>query len=187
MASRSRSKVTTDHDEIRRWVENGRRAAVVKATGGKGDDVGILRIYFPGFSGEGTLEPISWEEFFEKFDREGLAFVYQETTVSGQKSNFNKIVKRGLSWSALAPSAVVRARPARAAKAKRGERVPPMAQRKQQGVNALPAQASRARAASVPGHRRPSRENRATANRRVEKRENAGDRAGNLWLGRNGL
>jgi hypothetical protein len=25
------------------------------------------------------------------------------------------------------------------------------------------------------------------ANRRVEKRENAGDRAGNLWLGRNGL
>jgi hypothetical protein len=95
MASRSKSKVTTDHDEIRRWVEErGGRPAVVKATRGKGDDVGILRIDFPGFSGEGTLEPISWEEFFEKFDREGLAFVYQETTASGQKSNFNEIVKR---------------------------------------------------------------------------------------------
>lgn len=95
MASRSKSKVTTDHDEIRRWVEErGGRSAVVKATRGKGDDAGILRIDFPGFSGEGTLEPISWEEFFEKFDHEGVAFVYQETTASGQKSNFNKIVKR---------------------------------------------------------------------------------------------
>ena len=95
MASRSKSKVTSDHDEIRRWVEErGGRPAVVKTTRGKGDDVGILRIDFPGFSGEGTLEPISWEEFFEKFDREGLAFVSQETTASGQKSNFNKIVKR---------------------------------------------------------------------------------------------
>ena len=95
MASRSKSKVTTDHDEIRRWgEERGGQPAVVKSTDGQGDDVGILRIDFPGFSGEGTLEPISWEEFFEKFDREGLAFVYQETTASEQKSNFNKIVKR---------------------------------------------------------------------------------------------
>jgi hypothetical protein len=95
MARRSESKVTTDHEEIRRWVEErGGRPAVVKSTRGKGDETGILRIDFPGYSGEGSLEPISWEEFFEKFDREGLAFVYQEETASGQKSNFNKIVKR---------------------------------------------------------------------------------------------
>jgi hypothetical protein len=188
MASRSKSKVTTDHDEIRRWVEKrGGRPAVVKATGGKGDDLGILRIDFPGFSGEGTLEPISWEEFFEKFDREGLAFVYQETTASGQKSNFNKIVKRETVMERAGAKRSRARKTGARGKSERGERVPPLAQRKQQGVNALPAQASRARAARVPGHRRPWRENRAAANRRVEKRENAGDRAGNLWLGRNGL
>jgi hypothetical protein len=40
------------------------------------------------------LEEISSEEFFEKFDREKLALVYQDTTARGQKSNFNKIVSR---------------------------------------------------------------------------------------------
>ena len=93
MASRSQSKITTDHDEIRQWAQarNG-RPAVVKSTRGKGDHTGILRIDFPGYSGSGSLEEISWEEFFEKFDREKLALVWQETTAGGQKSNFNKIV-----------------------------------------------------------------------------------------------
>ena len=51
MASRSKSQVTTDQNEIRRWVEErGGRPAVVKSTRGKADDVGILRIDFPGFS-----------------------------------------------------------------------------------------------------------------------------------------
>jgi hypothetical protein len=95
MASRSQSKTSTDHDEIRQWAEaRAGRHAVVKSTRGKGDDTGILRIDFPGYSGAGSLEQISWEEFFEKFDREKLALVYQETTARGQKSNFNKIVSR---------------------------------------------------------------------------------------------
>ncbi|HEY3938400.1 MAG TPA: hypothetical protein VGL97_13280 [Bryobacteraceae bacterium] len=86
------SKTTTDHEEIRKWAEerNG-KPAHVKGTGGA-DDPGILRIDFPGYSGEGKLEEISWEEFFEKFDEQGLAFVYQEKTAAGQKSNFNKLV-----------------------------------------------------------------------------------------------
>ena len=33
------------------------------------------------------------EEFFEKFDREKLAFLYQDQTAGGQKSNFNKIIR----------------------------------------------------------------------------------------------
>jgi hypothetical protein len=64
----------------------------VRGTGG-GGDTGVLRIDFPGFSGEDSLQPISWDEFFEKFDERGLALVYQETT-RGQKSNFNKLVSR---------------------------------------------------------------------------------------------
>jgi len=95
MASRSQSRTTTDHDEIRQWAEaRGGRPAVVKSTRGKGDDTGILRIDFPGYSGSGSLEEISWDEFFEKFDREKLALINQDTTARGQKSNFNKIVSR---------------------------------------------------------------------------------------------
>ncbi|HWF48217.1 MAG TPA: hypothetical protein VG168_14505 [Bryobacteraceae bacterium] len=86
------SKTTRDHDEIRKWAEaRGGKPAHVKATGSK-DDVGILRIDFPGYSGEGSLEPITWEQFFQKFDERNLALVYQEKTASGEPSNFNKIV-----------------------------------------------------------------------------------------------
>jgi hypothetical protein len=95
MASKSQSKSTTDHDEIRQWADaSGGSPAVVQSTGGKGEDTGILRIDFPRYSGSDSLEEISWDEFFEKFDREKLALLYQETTARGQKSNFNKIVSR---------------------------------------------------------------------------------------------
>lgn len=86
------SKTTRDHEVIRRWAEErGGKPAHVKRTGSK-DDIGVLRIDFPGYSGEGTLEPISWEQFFEKFDERNLSLVYQEETAAGQRSNFNKIV-----------------------------------------------------------------------------------------------
>ena len=92
----SKSNITTDHEQIRQWVEErgGHPAAVKRTRGGRGrgDDSGILRIDFPGYSGQGTLEEISWDEFFEKFDRENLAFLYQDQTARGQKSNFNKII-----------------------------------------------------------------------------------------------
>lgn len=92
MASRL-SKTTIDHDEIRRWAEErGGQPSDVKGTGR--DGTGILRIDFPGYSGEGTLEPISWDEFFKKFEESNLAFVYQDVTSRGQRSNFNKLVAR---------------------------------------------------------------------------------------------
>ena len=88
------SKTTTDHDEIRRWVEErGGCPARVKDTGG-GDDPGILRIDYTGFSGQESLEKISWDEFFEWFDKNGLAFVYQDEKASGEGSTFFKLVKR---------------------------------------------------------------------------------------------
>ena len=44
----SESKSTTDHDDIRRWVEErGGQPARVKETGDDGDP-GILRIDYPG-------------------------------------------------------------------------------------------------------------------------------------------
>jgi hypothetical protein len=81
---------TTDHEEIRRWVDQrGGRPACVRGTGGKGDP-GLLRIDFPGFSGEETLLEISWDEWLQAFDRNGLAFVYQDDP----ESRFNKLVSR---------------------------------------------------------------------------------------------
>jgi len=90
----ARSNTTTDHDTIRNWAEErGGKPAEVASTA-KGDDVGIIRIDFPGFSGEGKLQEVSWDDWFKKFDEANLAFVYEEETADGQKSNFNKLVGR---------------------------------------------------------------------------------------------
>lgn len=88
------SQTTTDHETIRKWAEErGGKPAHVKRTGNK-NDTGIIRIDFPGYSGGDSLEEISWEEFFEKFEASNLALVYQEETAEGERSNFNKLVSR---------------------------------------------------------------------------------------------
>lgn len=89
------AQVTTDHETIRRWVEErGGWPATVKGTQRGGEKVGMLRIDFPGYSGEGKLERISWEEFFQKFEEKNLALLYQEEIHSGERSFFNKLVSR---------------------------------------------------------------------------------------------
>src|SRR5436190_2134392 len=94
MRSQARSKVTTDHAEIRRWAEaRGGRPATVKSTAGD-QEAGVLRIDFPGYSGQESMEEISWNEFFEKFDEKNLALVYQESTAVGTESRFSKLVNR---------------------------------------------------------------------------------------------
>ena len=64
--------------------------AHVKATGRKRGDLGVLRIDYPGFSGKETLERIDWEDWFEAFDRNELAFLYQDK----RNSRFSKLVSR---------------------------------------------------------------------------------------------
>jgi hypothetical protein len=93
-SSSASSQTTTDHEQIRKWAEErGGKPSCVLGTGG-GGDAGLLRIDFPGYSGEGKLKEISWDEFFEKFDEENLALLYQEKTKDGEPSNFNKLVNR---------------------------------------------------------------------------------------------
>jgi hypothetical protein len=88
------SKTTTDHETIRRWVEErGGRPARVKETGSNGDR-GILRIDYPGRGDDDALEGISWEDFFEAFEENNLAFLYQEKTADGEESRFSKLVNR---------------------------------------------------------------------------------------------
>lgn len=88
------SHVTTDHEAIRNWAESrGGQPAAVRATSSE-DDPGIIRIDFPGYSGQRSLAPISWDEFFDKFEEKHLAFVYQDHTADGQVSRFFKLVDR---------------------------------------------------------------------------------------------
>lgn len=122
------AKATTDHDKIRSWTEKrGGHPARVKATGG-GDDPGILRIDFPGYSGEDTLEEIPWDEFFEWFDRNKLAML-----LSDEKNNrFNKLVARKTvrsSSSKKAPRSVMAKRKAGAAKKKASAKKKPAAKK----------------------------------------------------------
>jgi hypothetical protein len=86
----SSARKTIDHEEIRRWIEEkGGHPAKVKGTE-------ILRVDFdePGGDGDEALERIGWDEFFEIFDRNELAFLYQDRTGDGGESRFNKFVSR---------------------------------------------------------------------------------------------
>ena len=88
------AKSTTDHQVIKKWAEDrGGKPAAVKGTG-KGDDPGVLRIDFPGYTGEESLQQITWEQFFDKFEKEHIAFLYQEETEDSNTSRFSKLINR---------------------------------------------------------------------------------------------
>jgi hypothetical protein len=90
----SSAKVTIDHAEIQSWVEErGGYPAHVKR-GSSADDLGVLRIDFPGYSGEDSLERVDWERWFEGFEENGLAFLHQDQTEDGKESRFSKLVSR---------------------------------------------------------------------------------------------
>lgn len=90
------SKQTTDHDEIQQWADaRGGKPAAVKGTGGE-DDSGLIRLRFPDqpHSDTDDLKELSWADWFEKFEENKLALVYQEETSDGKTSHFNKLVSR---------------------------------------------------------------------------------------------
>jgi glutathione synthase/RimK-type ligase-like ATP-grasp enzyme len=90
------SQITTNHEEIKRWVkERGGRPAVVKDTEGQGAGAGVIRINFPEHSEKDTLKEISWEDFFKTFDQRKLGFLYQDKTKDGQMSRFFKFIRQG--------------------------------------------------------------------------------------------
>lgn len=83
------AKATTDYETIRRWAEaRGGHPAIVKGAGN--GEPPILRIDFPGYSGEDTPEEIGWNQFFDYFDQAKLALLYQDEP----NSRFFKLVRR---------------------------------------------------------------------------------------------
>jgi hypothetical protein len=84
------AETTTDHETIRKWAEkHGGTPAAVRRTH-QGGDVGIIRIMFPNApqSEHEELVEITWDEFFEEFEKRELALLYDENSM------FNKIVGR---------------------------------------------------------------------------------------------
>jgi hypothetical protein len=88
----SEANITTDHQEIKQWAERrgGEPATVSETT--SGDEAGILRLDFK--PKDKSLDRITWDEFFEKFDSAHLAFLYQDKTSDGKMSRFHKFVDR---------------------------------------------------------------------------------------------
>lgn len=89
----SSATMTTDHDEIRKWVEQrDGHPAMVADSERNGREGGVLRIDFdePGGNDDVRLHRISWEEFFDVFDKNDLAFLRQDEG----ESRFNKFVAR---------------------------------------------------------------------------------------------
>lgn len=85
------TKETSDRETIRKWTrERGGKPAVIKERNVRTE---ILRIDFPDQQSK-NLEDISWEEWFDIFEKNDLQFIYQDETISGEKSQFNKLVSR---------------------------------------------------------------------------------------------
>jgi len=85
-----RTLVTTDHEVIRQWARE--RDAVPATIEGTehGDHLGVLTFNFPG-GAEDRLREVSWDEWFDTFDRRGLNFIYQEQRADGRQSNFFRL------------------------------------------------------------------------------------------------
>jgi hypothetical protein len=92
----SSAKTTTNHDEIRRWVEKrGGHPAVVAATeNSRGRDGGLLRIDYdePGGNDDNRLHRISWDEFFRIFDDSDIAFLRR----SGRRQPLQQVRRQGI-------------------------------------------------------------------------------------------
>jgi hypothetical protein len=89
----SSATTTTDHDTIRTWIEErGGRPSVVRATHDNGREGGLLRVDFR--EPDDALEEIDWDEFFQIFDENELAFLFQDKTSGGEQSRFFKFVNR---------------------------------------------------------------------------------------------
>jgi hypothetical protein len=65
-----------------------RRPARAREGTGNGRDAGLLRVDFE--PREDRLEPISWDAFFETFERSKLAFLYQDD----RDSHITKLIRR---------------------------------------------------------------------------------------------
>jgi|SRR5690554_3733286 len=91
MSTKTKSRITTDRNEIQKWAEaRGGRPAIVADTEKKSGE-GVICIKF---AEENNLKTTSWDDFFETFENNNLAMLFQEETSEGEISRFHKIVSK---------------------------------------------------------------------------------------------
>lgn len=84
-----RSLVTSHHEVIKEWAE-ARNATPATVPGTEHDDhLGVLRLDFGDDNDD--LRHVSWEEWFDTFDKRRLNFIYQEQRSDGAESNFFRL------------------------------------------------------------------------------------------------
>jgi len=88
----STEQTTTDHQQIRRWIEERGGVPIAVEETGNGREPGVLRVDFD--PKDSALKQVSWDDFFQKFEKEKLAFLYQDKTKDGSVSRFHKFVQR---------------------------------------------------------------------------------------------
>jgi hypothetical protein len=90
----SSAKATTNHDQIRKWVEKrgGHPAVVASTENSRGRDGGLLRIDYdePGGNDDDRLRRIRWDEFFRIFDDNDITFLHDPA----DDSRFSKFVAK---------------------------------------------------------------------------------------------
>lgn len=69
------------------------KPAKIKGTGSERGS-GVLRIHFPQASDSANFQELSWDEFFQEFEKNKLDFLYQEKKEGGEVSTFHKLVRR---------------------------------------------------------------------------------------------
>lgn len=74
LSAGDQGRVTTNHDRIRSW------AAVRDADPARTDEAGETALRF-SFGDSNPYERIGWDAFFETFERQSLAFVFQRATM----------------------------------------------------------------------------------------------------------
>jgi len=88
-----------DHDSIKRWArEHGAKPALVKGTT-RPSDSSALQLAMEGTTQDGRLEPIDWDDWFQRFDESGLALMVDD---SAGAAGANKLVPRGVTAASRA-------------------------------------------------------------------------------------
>lgn len=80
------ANMTTDHETLRAWIEQhgGQPALVRRADEQAGASEGALSFEFLADGQEPELVPISWADFFQRFDHQGLTLSFEDSAGAPQ-------------------------------------------------------------------------------------------------------
>src|SRR6476619_1962060 len=81
--------ITIDHQVVFAWAQRrGARPSTIEG------DERPWPLFFNFNIADGELKEISWDRFFEEFERANLAFVYRDATPNVELDDWHEFVKR---------------------------------------------------------------------------------------------